>query len=80
MTNSASLSKVKSGDVLVSHSTAVREHEISVIPKPPHAVSPTHDAAISAARSEAHALGVDAWVTEDHTHVVKIAAHRAPDK
>lgn len=71
---------MKSGDVLVSHSTAVREHEISVIPNPPHAISPTHDAAISAGRSEADAMGVDAWLTEDQTHVVKIVSNREPDK
>jgi hypothetical protein len=79
-TNPESVSNVKSGDVLVSHSTAVREHEISIIPNPPHAISPTHDAAISAGRSEADAMGVDAWLTEDQTHVVKIVSHREPDK
>ena len=79
-TKPQSLSDVKPGDVLVSHPTAVREHEISVIPKAPHAVSPTHDAAVSDGRSAADAIGVDAWLTEDHTHVVKIAANRPPDK
>jgi hypothetical protein len=75
-----SLSNLKPGDVLVSHATAVREHEISVIPNAPHTISPTHDAAVSDGRSEADAMGVDAWLTEDHTHVVKIAANRPPDK
>jgi hypothetical protein len=75
-----SLSNTKSGDVLVSHPTAVREHEISVIPNAPHTLSLTHDAAVSNGRSQADALGVDAWLTEDHTHVVKIASNRAPDK
>jgi hypothetical protein len=75
-----SLSNVKPGDVLVSHATAVREHEISVIPNAPHAISPTHDAAVSDGRAESDAMGVDAWLTEDHTHVVKIAANRPPDK
>ena len=78
--NPESLSNVKSGDILVSHPTAVREHEISVIPDAPHAMAPTHDAAVSDGRSEADARGVDAWLTEDQTHVVKIASHRAPDK
>src|SRR6476661_10653738 len=78
--NPESLSKMKAGDVLVSHPTAVREHEISVIPNAPHAMSPTRDEAVSDGRSEADVLGVDAWLTEDHTHVVKIASHRAPDK
>jgi len=70
---------MKAGDVLVSHSTAVREHEIRVIPEAPHAVSPTHDEAVNAGRSEADALGVDAWLTEDQTHVVKNASHRPSD-
>ena len=78
--NRESLSEMKAGDVLVSHPTAVREHEISVVPNPPHAMSPTHDEAVSEGRSEADVLGVDAWLTEDHTHVVKIASHRAPEK
>jgi hypothetical protein len=69
---------VKPGDVLVSRPTAVRELEISIVPNAPHATSPSHDAAVSAGRSEADARGVDAWLTEDQTHVVKIATHRAP--
>jgi hypothetical protein len=74
--NPGSLSNVQSGDVLVSHPTAVREHEISIVPNAPHAISPTHDAAVSDGRSEADAIGVDAWLTEDQTHVVKIASNR----
>jgi hypothetical protein len=65
---------------MVSRSTAVREHEISVVPDAPHATSPTHDGAVSEGRSEADARNVDAWLTEDQTHVVKIAAHRETDK
>jgi hypothetical protein len=78
--DSESLGNAQSGDVLVSHPTAVREHEISIVPNAPHTTSPTHDAAVTDARSEADAMGVDAWLTEDHTHVVKIASHRTPDK
>jgi hypothetical protein len=77
--DSGSLGNAQSGDVLVTHPTAVREHEISIVPNAPHAISPTHDAAVTDARLEADAIGVDAWLTEDHTHVVKIASHR-PDK
>ena len=79
-TKPESLSNVKPEDILVSHPTAVREHEISVVPNAPHAISPTHNAALADGRSEADARGVDAWLTEDQTHVVKIASHRAPDK
>jgi hypothetical protein len=78
--NPGSLTNVQSGDVLVSHPTAVREHEISIVPNAPHAISPTHDAAVSDGRAEAAAIGVDAWLTEDLTHVVKIASNRTPDK
>jgi len=65
---------------IVTHPTAVREHEISVVPDAPHAISPTHNAAVGQGRSEADARGVDAWLTEDHTRVVKIASNRAADK
>jgi hypothetical protein len=75
-----SLANVQVGDVLVSHPTAVREHEISIVPNAPHTMSPTHDAAVFDGRSEAEALGVDAWLTEDQTHVVKIASHRTTGK
>jgi hypothetical protein len=71
-----SLTNVQAGDVLVSHPTAVREHEISIVPNAPHTMSPTHDAALVDGRAEAQALGVDAWLSEDQTHVVKIASHR----
>src|SRR3954468_14131282 len=78
--DAGSLTTMQAGDVLVSHSTAVREHEISIVPNASHATSPTHDVAVHDARSEADAMGVDAWLTEDQTHVVKIASHRGPDK
>jgi hypothetical protein len=76
----ASVANVQDGDVLVSHPTAVREHQISIVPHEPHAVSPSHDAAVSEGCAEADATGVDAWLTEDQTHVVKIASNRPPDK
>ena len=78
--DSTSIATVQPGDVLVSHSTAVREHAISIVPNAPHSMSPTHDVAVSAAQQEAEATGVDAWLTEDHTHVVKLASNRTePD-
>jgi hypothetical protein len=75
-----SLANVDVGDVLVSHPTAVDEHEISIVPNTPHDTAPTHDAAVAKGRAEADALGVEAWLTEDHTHVVKISSDRTPDK
>jgi hypothetical protein len=76
--HSGLLGTMQSGDVLVSHSTAVREHEISIVPNAPHTNSRTHDVAVRDARSEADVMGVDAWLTEDQTHVVKISSHRGP--
>jgi hypothetical protein len=71
---------MRAGDVLVSRSTAMREHEISIVPDAPHTMSPTHDAALVDGGAEAEALGVDAWLSEDQTHVVKIASHRTSGK
>ncbi len=78
--DSGSPDNMQWGDVLVSHSTAVREHDISIVPNAPHGNSPTHDLAVRDARSQADALGVDAWLTVDNTHVVKISSHREPGK
>ena len=78
--DSGSLGTMQAGDVLVSHSTAVREHDISIVPNAAHANSRTHDVAVRDARSEADAKGVDAWLTEDQTHVVKISSRRGPGK
>jgi hypothetical protein len=75
-----SLANLRPGDVLISRPTAVLEHEISIVPDPPHAIAPTHAAAVSDGCSEAQSKGVDAWLTEDQTHVVKVAGHRPPGK
>ena len=79
-TKHQSLSDLKRGDVLVSHSSAAREHEISVIPNAARATSATHDAAVSDGFSEADATRADPSLTEDKTHVVNIASHRVPHK
>jgi 3-hydroxyisobutyrate dehydrogenase-like beta-hydroxyacid dehydrogenase len=78
--DSGALTGMQPGDVLVSHSTAVREYEISIVPHAAHAVFPSHDIAVSAGRAEADARGVDAWLTEDQTHVVRFASHRLKDE
>lgn len=65
------------GDVLVSNPTATIEHEISIVPEQPHIVCPTHDTAVAKACELAEALQVDAWLTEDHTHFMRIASCRA---
>ena len=76
--DSGAFSNMQVGDVLVTHPSAVREHDISIVPAKPHARAATHREAIEQAAVEAEALAVDGWVTEDQIHVVKFAAHR-PD-
>lgn len=65
------------GDVLVSNPTATVEHVIGIVPNAPHESRPTHDTAVDRARELAKELGVDAWLTEDHTHFMRIATNRA---
>lgn len=65
------------GDVLVSNPTATIEHEIGIVPEKPHIFCPTHDTAVAKARELAETLQVDAWLTEDHTHFMRIASCRS---
>ena len=69
---------MQEGDVLVAHPSAVREHDISIVPEKPHATVATHHEAVVQATAKAQELAVDAWLTEDQIHVIKLATHR-PD-
>lgn len=64
------------GDVLVSHPTATVEHDICIVPRSPHITCPSHDSAVAEGRELAEQLRVDAWLTEDHSHFLRIAAFR----
>jgi hypothetical protein len=64
------------GDVLVSNSTATLAHDVSIVPAPADIVCPTHDTAIARAHELARDRQVDVWLTEDHTHFMKIASYR----
>ena len=66
----------KKGDVLVSNPTATVEYEVSIVPAPPDVFCPNHDAAIARALELAEHRHVDAWLTEDHTHFLKIGSYR----
>jgi hypothetical protein len=63
------------GDVLVSKPTATLEHDISIVPNPPHLSFATHDAAIQKARELAEDLRVDLWLSEDHIHFLRLASY-----
>lgn len=66
----------RAGDVLVAKPTAAHEHEISVVPQQHQLTCATHDLAVAKAKELAEQLHVDAWLTEDHTHFLKLASHR----
>jgi hypothetical protein len=66
----------RDGDVLVSKPTAIVEHEICVVPRPPHVMYSNHNRAVAEGRRLAQQLKVDAWLTEDHCHFMRIAAYR----
>lgn len=69
----------QAGDILVSNPTATVEHEVSIVPAPPYVMCPNHDSAVAKARELARDRHVDAWLTEDHTHFLKIASYRRDD-
>jgi hypothetical protein len=64
------------GDVLVSNPTATVEHEIYIVPGALHVTCANHDRAVTEGRRLAETLKVDAWLTEDHSHFMRIAAYR----
>ena len=65
------------GDVLVSNPTATVEYEICVVPRPPHITCPNHDRAVAQGRELAEQLKVDAWLTEDNSHFMRIGTYRS---
>jgi hypothetical protein len=68
------------GDIVVSNRAATIEHEISVVPDPPQLAYGSQHAAVAKARDLAERLRVDAWLTEDRTHFMRIASYRlSPD-
>jgi hypothetical protein len=64
------------GDVLVSNPCATVEHDICIVPHPPHITCPNHDRAVATGRRLARRLKVDAWLTEDYRHFLTIGRYR----
>jgi len=64
------------GDVLVSRPAAAVEHEISIVSQPKRLVCARHDVAVEKGRQLAAELHVDAWLTEDHIHFLRLASFR----
>ena len=74
---SGELSNMQVGDVLVTHTSSVLEHDISIVPEKAHATAATRRDAVEQAAGEAQERAVDAWVTDDQIHVVRLATHRS---
>ena len=69
------------GDVLASNTTATVDYVLSIVPLQGSAVCPNHDAAVAEACVLASERRVDAWLTEDHIHFLRIASYREnPDR
>jgi hypothetical protein len=64
------------GDILVSRSSGNVEHQVGIVPGPPHESCATHDQAVERACALAKERDVDAWLTEDLTHFLRIATFR----
>jgi len=64
------------GDVLVSNPTATVEYVVGIVPRPPHITCPSHDRAVAQGRQLAEQLEVDAWLTEDKAHFLRIGSYR----
>jgi hypothetical protein len=65
------------GDVLASRRTARADfYTISIVPDTGHLRAGRYSEAVGRVRELAERLGVDGWLTYDHTHFVRIAIHR----
>ena len=63
-------------DILVSIRSATTDHEVSVVPAAATFVFPNYIAAVAKAHDLARERHVDLWLTEDHTHFIKLGSYR----
>lgn len=61
------------GDVLVSKLSARVEHYVHIVPAHPRLLCPNEASAIADGVQLARQRHVDAWITQDHRHFLKIA-------
>ena len=64
------------GDVLVSNPSATVEHQICIVPRPPHHWCANHATAVVDGRALALELGVDLWLTQDNIHFLQLVSFR----
>ena len=67
---------LKPGDVLVSNLTATVEYDVSIVGGAVDSAGVHYAAAVARARTLAATRRVDAWLTEDHIHFLKITPCR----
>ena len=63
-------------DVLVARVSATHHYTVAVVPRDPHLTGERRTRAIECARALAHDRNVDAWITEDGTHFLRLATFR----
>jgi hypothetical protein len=66
------------GDVVVSNPSATVDYDVIVVPRHP-VLCARRDVAVAKGRDLAERLGVDLWLTQDHTHFLKLASYRDRD-
>ena len=64
------------GDVLVARACASGQYSVAIVPEQPHLSCERRMRAVEAARLLAHDRAVDAWLTEDLTHFMRLARFR----
>jgi len=64
------------GDVLVARAYASGQYSVAIVPEKPHLSCERRMRAVEGARSLARDRAVDAWLTEDLTHFMRLAHFR----
>jgi len=68
----------ETGDVVISNPSATVDYDISVVPQQ-SCLSARRDVAVAKGQELAEQLGVDLWLTQDHTHFLRLASYRDCD-
>ena len=68
----------QNGDLLVANPTATVDYDVTAVGESVSLACAGCAAAVAQAVELARERHVDAWLTEDHTHFLKIAACREP--
>ena len=64
------------GDVVVARTCATGHYSVAIVPEKPHLPCERRVRAVDGARSLARDRAVDAWLTEDLTHFMRLASFR----